>query len=152
MYENLYFIKKLINLNNSFINNAKDIININFFNIKHNNLIQTTTKNIIEIIKLNAKPWICCDNINRSEIFILFDLETIENEINNKCIIGKKKLNVKYNNFEFISNKNMFKLLQSLKIKQEILDGKIYYKFEKQFETNAQKKKYYILLKLLFLY
>eukprot|EP01084_Bolivina_argentea_P134534 237289_1 len=132
-------IKTLITANNQFLKEQPSI-DINLFDIKSYHLIDSAS--ILGIIKRNATPWICYDTNydKKSETYIKFDLTRIENEIYNKCIVGRNRLNVKFCNFEFIASNNILKLIQNLKIKQETLNFEVWYLFDKQFETNTQKK------------
>lgn len=114
-------------------------------------------------MKQNAKCWICYDGLSfigpdtikqNKDIsgriapgaYILFDLKRIESEIRDKCIFGGYKLKIIYPNFDFIGSKNILRLIQSLKVEQEILNFETWRLFDGKFENNLQRKKALIMI------
>ena len=102
------------------------------------------------IIKSNATPWICCESDEfiiqdkkseeeeddegfsdkaAPEAYIIFDLSRIENEIREKCIAGRCKLRIKYQNFDFVGSKNMITLIQEIRIRQNKVNGNLNFMF-----------------------
>eukprot|EP01084_Bolivina_argentea_P238317 400387_1 len=137
---NLKIMENMINIHNKFFNGHRINVKCNFFDITPNQLINKTQ--ILNIICSNAKPWICYDSKNKllPKTYLTFNINRIENEIKHQCINGKTRLNVKYENFECIGSKNMFRLIQSIKINQNILNYEVWHTFDSQFETNVQRK------------
>eukprot|EP01084_Bolivina_argentea_P020611 38325_1 len=137
---NMKCIQQLINTQNEFLNDVKSI-NINIFDINSYHLIDTAS--MVSIILKYSEPWICYNVYidKESKLYIKFDLNKIEKEIYNQCIAGRYRLNVTFNDFEFISNNNTLKAIQNLQIKQEILNFETWQLFDQQFETNIQRKK-----------
>ena len=138
---NMQCIHSMIKMNNDFIPNGSQTKSVSFFNLRRNHLINT--ENIINIIRSNAKPWICYDAKNKSapESYIIFDLSRLEMEIRDKCLFARYKLRIKYQNFDFVGSKNMLKLIQSIKIAQETLNYEVWHSFDRQFESNIQRKR-----------
>eukprot|EP01083_Nonionella_stella_P073155 197581_1 len=134
-------IADMIDIHNDFVQDGTQVHNVSFFDLRKNHLIDTN--NILNIIRSNAKAWICFDVKGKAaaESYIIFDLDRIENEIRNKCIFARYKLRIKYHNFDFVGSKNMLQLIQSIKIKQETLNYEIWHSFDSQFESNLQRKR-----------
>ena len=80
------------------------------------------------------------------EAYIMFDLSRIENEISDKCIYGRNKLKINYPNFEFVGSKNILRLIQSIKINQQVIKFETWRLFDGQFESNSQRKKALIVI------
>jgi len=101
------------------------------------------TQRILDVIKSNAKPWICFAAKGNSapESYVIFDLPRIEKLIRDRCIYGRYDLRVKYANFDFVGSKNMLQLIQKIRIPQETLNYEVWHAFDSKFESNAQRKK-----------
>eukprot|EP01084_Bolivina_argentea_P150203 262318_1 len=112
---NLKSIQTMIRINNYFASTiSMDIRDIAFFDVRKEDLMNTQI--VLDIIKSHSKLWICYDPRDRlpPETYIIFDLERIEHQIQNKCIFGRKRLRIKYQNFQFVGSKNMLRLIQSI--------------------------------------
>ena len=133
--DNIKYIQDMIDIHNKFFdsNNNFKSKRVSLFHLEMDDLINT--ENVLSIIKSNAKPWIASSDGEDNIV-----LEKIEKEIKSKCISGKVKLNIKYDNFEFIESQKTLKLIQSLDIKQNTLNFEIWYLFDKQFENNQERK------------
>ena len=138
---NIEAIHNMIRINNEFVPNGSQTKSVSFFHLRKNHLINTEI--ILDIIRSNAKPWICYDikSKKQPESYIIFDLPRLEMEIRDKCMFGRYKLKIRYQNFDFVGSKNMLKLIQSIKVNQETLNYEIWHVFDRQFESNIQRKK-----------
>eukprot|EP01083_Nonionella_stella_P223990 797692_1 len=139
---NLKSIQTMIRINNYFASTiSMDIRDIAFFDVRKEDLMNTQI--VLDIIKSHSKLWICYDPRDRlpPETYIIFDLERIEHQIQNKCIFGRKRLRIKYQNFQFVGSKNMLRLIQSIGIEHEILNYELWHLFDQKFESNMQRKK-----------
>eukprot|EP01083_Nonionella_stella_P181847 652682_1 len=147
MDDNFEMVTLIINSQNEFLNEIgqdEEGEEIDLFNLLPQHLISIA--HIERVIRSNSKPWICYDALNelQPETYLLFDFERIERQMSSECIASRHQLNIDYQNasFAFIGNKNMLQLIRSLQhINQQILNYEIWHAFDKQFESNIERKK-----------